>query len=247
MNQQGAQNSSPVINSMREFPDLPKRDLSYSEVLQSEKERWDTVTNKKKSPKVTLVGHRSPFQGNKQRSGNKQMSESYNSPRSLRGVKPERSTTLYVKNIARNEDEADDAIKEKVRKYIKSKNPVRTISVQVVHNIFCEDMVGCKRAIPISAQEVLMTTGFWPQEVECREWSRRRTRDNQRNRWGSNNDCERDYNRGYSRDNGGRGYWYEENDRKNYRDDRERDSYTDYIDSINTNRYYSLVDCNLVL
>lgn len=87
---------------------------------------------------------------------------------------------IYVKNIARDEDETDDAVKDRVRKHVKRKHPIRITSILVVHNRYCEDTVGCKVSISISMQEVLMAPVFWPEDVECREWSRWRPRDNQR-------------------------------------------------------------------
>ena len=85
---------------------------------------------------------------------------------------------LYAKNIGREEGEQDDEVKARVRKYVQRKRDVRIVSVQVVHNKYCEDTVGCKLCIPVSAVEVLMAPGFWPEDVECREWSRKRPTDN---------------------------------------------------------------------
>ena len=81
---------------------------------------------------------------------------------------------IYAKNIARDDDESDDQVKDRVRKFVRRKRDVRIISIQVVHNKYCEDTVGCKLCIPTSAQEILMAPGFWPEDVECREWSRKR-------------------------------------------------------------------------
>ncbi len=156
---------SPEINSFQQFPSLPKStNNGDSPALKTpgdgQGHEWTQVTRSRRGSKNTGGASR-------QSNGSTRASAS-----SLRGVKREKTTTLYVKNVALNEDESDDELKGRLKRFIKQRTQVRVISVQVVHNRFCEDTVGCKMTVPWSAQEILMQESFWPEDVECREWQR---------------------------------------------------------------------------
>ncbi len=158
--------------------------------------KWSTVTRKQRNtPPVRRVEY------------NAQLDASSNS---LRGHKPEKTVTLYVKNLATGDGETDEKVKNKLKTYIKRRKPIRIINVQVVHNRFCEDTVGCRIVVPVSAEEILVSPGFWPDDVECRAWTKRRQgSDNRRRPVGSargkdrvprrqiDNDDDRDYERAY--------------------------------------------------
>ncbi len=147
----------PVLGSCAS-PDVLK---SYT-AAERDGQQWTKVTYAK--------SRRSPGKQETPLRGANRASPS--SPR-LRGVKHEKTVTIYAKNIAREDMENDDAVKAKVRKYVKKKRDVRIVSIQVVRNKFCDDTVGCKLCIPANAMDYLLAPGFWPDDVQCREWSRR--------------------------------------------------------------------------
>lgn len=163
----------PKFKSLSDFPPLPKNGNDVS----PDKRYADVVKTPRSSPskrvqeggwKLASVGRNRP-------------NNYVSSPPVLKGVKPERTVTLYVKNIARAEQEDDDGIKVRIKSYIKTRQSIRIIQVHVVHNRFCDDTVGCKITVPFSVQDILMSPDFWPENVECREWSRRRQQ--QTNTW----------------------------------------------------------------
>ena len=152
---------------MEQFPPLgpsasPDVLKSYSATLQQGDDQWKEVRHNKS--KRSPNRNRGPPGGT---SGVTQASQQ------LRGVRNEKTVTIYARNIAKDEQESDDAVKARVRRYVKRKRDVRIVSIQVVHNKYCEDSVGCKLCVPARFNEILISPGFWPDDVECREWSRR--------------------------------------------------------------------------
>lgn len=131
-------------------------------------QEWTLVQRKKKQTDASGLSPQRKSLGNQTSPG-------------LRGVKQEKTITLYVKNIERGDDEKDDHVKERLKRYVKAKrNQVRLISIYVVHNRFCEDTVGCKLTVPARFKDTLLDAEFWPDDVECREWSTRRIQNKQR-------------------------------------------------------------------
>ncbi len=73
---------------------------------------------------------------------------------------------LYARNIAVDDEEYGDDLKARVRKFVKLKQDFRIVSIQVVHNRYCEDTVGCKLCVPVSAMEKR------PENNGSRRWRR---------------------------------------------------------------------------
>lgn len=130
---------APVVASMEDYPELQEPNVTYSEALQAERDRRTKFTNNSKPKKVKMVNHN--LNCDIRRLKQKHGQSASVSPRFLKREKLERTTTIYVRTIARYEDKSDDSIENRMRKYVKGKHPVQMISIQVVYNRFCEDTV----------------------------------------------------------------------------------------------------------
>lgn len=162
---------TPTSASMEDFPPLPKSNArtptkDYAEIVRTPRK----PTNKNSAvggEPWSVVSRRKTRKRNE--SSPRQRSSTSRAPlASLRGNKQERTVTLYVKNIACDEEEKDDEIKARLRQYVKQRKAIRLINMQIVHNRFCQDTVGCKLTVPVSSQDVLLADDFWPVEVDER-------------------------------------------------------------------------------
>jgi hypothetical protein len=120
-----------------------------------------------KQLKVTINGHHS------QKNDRVVSNPKYGGFSSLiSGTKWERSTMLYVRNIA-VEERSDEEIQRDVIKYGKMVG-MRIMQVDVEKNRFCQDVVGCRIKVPISQAEKAESVGTWPDDVVCRKWESKR-------------------------------------------------------------------------
>ena len=87
----------------------------------------------------------------------------------LRGIKFERCTDLYVENIECKDNDDNEGILSKVKKYAQSKG-IRIVNGWVKRNRHRSDMVGCKIWLPESQVNRAMNCNSWPPEVICRQW-----------------------------------------------------------------------------
>ena len=73
------------------------------------------------------------------------------------------------------DNETEQSITFQVKSYVKRKdknNNIRIMRMNVVRNRYCEDSVGCKIVVPESVSDTLPSENFWPEDIECRVWSR---------------------------------------------------------------------------
>ena len=77
---------------------------------------------------------------------------------------------MYLRGIM-VENESDEEIFEMIRTHARSNN-VRIMSHKVIRHNYVWDVVGCKIVVPASQQHMVLTPGFWPQEIECMDWER---------------------------------------------------------------------------
>ena len=66
------------------------------------------------------------------------------------------------------------------------------MSARVIANKFCDDVVGCRIAVPIRQTDDALGTRMWLDEVTCRRWRKFKPRDRQTDPAQREND--RDYN-----------------------------------------------------
>ena len=163
----GSQMTPPL--SMEEYPALspsanPEAMRSYSaSVKKGANQRTTPPNTGRRNPVKRQMGP----QGGASSTG----SCSPTSPQ-LRGVKREKTVLLYASGIEKDDDETDDQIKNRVRRYVKRRLDVRVMYSQIVHARFYEDTIGCKICVPARVKEILTAPGFWPSDVQCREWTR---------------------------------------------------------------------------
>jgi hypothetical protein len=87
------------------------------------------------------------------------------------GARHEASTTLYLKNLC-TEDKTDEQLCRDVRKYGRHVG-LRIMHAEVVHNKFCQDVVGCRIRVPNSQVDSALSAQTWPDDLVCRMWESR--------------------------------------------------------------------------
>ena len=137
----------------------------------------------------------------KEKAGSKQTRE-------LRGMKQERGSTLYVKNIA-VEDETDEEIGQMVKEHCKE-HGIRVTYYRVMRYRAASDVVGCRIVVPQSQEHLALSPHIWPANVEVRRWEAPAV-------WYKKNERERYPDRSYRDMNGG----YKGEDEQYYSDNRE--------------------------
>ena len=126
---------------------------TYCDVLQKPGE-WQQI-NRRENIKSKTKGHDSVI--------------------NLKGMKYEKSVTLYVRNISVCDNETEQSITFQVKSYVKRKyknNNIRIMRMNVVRNKYCEDSVGCRVVVPESVSDTLTREDFWPEDIECRVWNK---------------------------------------------------------------------------
>jgi len=88
----------------------------------------------------------------------------------LRGIKQEKSTALYLKSIEVNE-ESDEEVGKLVKTYAESKG-IRVMGFHVIRFKSCHDAVGVKIFVPEKQQNKAMDPDLWPSDITCRRWER---------------------------------------------------------------------------
>jgi DNA-binding protein len=78
---------------------------------------------------------------------------------------------MYVKNIDVEERSNEDICKD-VRSYGRMVG-LRIMTVEIVRNRYCEDVVGCRIRIPWEQVEKAVSIETWPNDVSCRKWGNR--------------------------------------------------------------------------
>ncbi|CAH1788377.1 unnamed protein product [Owenia fusiformis] len=91
---------------------------------------------------------------------------------SLKGIKHERYRWLYLENIARSEYDDDDATIHQIQSHAHITG-IRIMKLNVIHNRFAIDRVGCKIAVSESSADKALEPVSWPYPVTCREWEQR--------------------------------------------------------------------------
>jgi hypothetical protein len=87
------------------------------------------------------------------------------------GVRREKGVYLYLSNIYTDDKEDPDMI-QAVKQYARNEG-LRIMSAYVIHNKFCDDVVGCMIRVPVSQIALALEHDIWPEEVECRFWKTR--------------------------------------------------------------------------
>jgi hypothetical protein len=78
---------------------------------------------------------------------------------------------LYLENI-NVEDESYEQVSRNVKLYAKSKG-IRIMSIKIIRNHYCDDVVGCKMLIPECNEHVALDPQTWPDAITCRRWEDR--------------------------------------------------------------------------
>jgi hypothetical protein len=137
---------------------------------------WKTVLSEKeikeqrlgKQMKVTIDRQKSK---DSKGSYNRRKVQYHNGTTLLIGAKPERSMILYLKNIF-TEDREDDHMCRDIKSYCRQVG-IRIMTTDIVHNRFCEDVVGCRIRVPVSQVDKALSIETWPDEITCRKWEPR--------------------------------------------------------------------------
>ena len=95
----------------------------------------------------------------------------------LKGATKEILTGIYVGNIETSENDTDETIVNKVRNHCMV-HKVRVVRINVIYNRYNDYVVSCKISVPMSDKQKILSDGFWPSQIRCREWQRRVTHDN---------------------------------------------------------------------
>jgi hypothetical protein len=156
------------------------RSRSFSEVA-SAHGPWATVDsrrnrNKKSTPQQSSNIGREPY---------------------LRGVKREASSFIYIQGIYVGVEDTESDVKAEVRKYATTKG-LRVMAIHIITNKYCEDVVGCKLAIPESQVETALSSDFWPVDMNFRRWKHKSSRNghtNQREDFSEHSDQTSSHNR----------------------------------------------------
>jgi hypothetical protein len=93
----------------------------------------------------------------------------------LIGAKPERSTILYLKNIYTEERE-DELLCKDIKSYGRQVG-IRIMTTDIVHNRYCEDIVGCRIRVPMTQVDKALSIETWPDDITCRKWETKNNRD----------------------------------------------------------------------
>jgi len=136
--------------------------------------------------------------------------------RGLRGIREEKSCTLYVKNINVDEEERDEDIGHIVKDYAKQRN-IRVMSTKVIRNKYVQDVVGCKLVIPQSQEHFVLAAEFWPHGITCRRWEAN-------NKWyeGRNNNI---WSNSHGNDKADGGYSHDKDSNEQYQGYQENNYY----------------------
>ena len=87
----------------------------------------------------------------------------------LRGIKKEQGTFLYLENIEVDETMTYEKISSNIKAYAKSVG-IRIMTIRVISNRYCEDVVGAKILIPESLEYKALDPDTWPSGIACRRW-----------------------------------------------------------------------------
>jgi hypothetical protein len=90
------------------------------------------------------------------------------------GAKRESSTLLYLRNVC-TEDRTNEELCRDVKKYGRQVG-LRIMHAEVVHNNYCQDVVGCRLRVPCSQVEEAISKQTWPEGLVCRKWEPRNNR-----------------------------------------------------------------------
>jgi HD superfamily phosphohydrolase YqeK len=90
----------------------------------------------------------------------------------LTGVKRESNSLLYLANVYTN-DMHDDDIIAAVKDHGKEIG-IRIMSTEIVHNRYCQDVVGCRIRVPNSHVAKAMEFDAWPDDIVCRKWEKKK-------------------------------------------------------------------------
>jgi hypothetical protein len=86
-------------------------------------------------------------------------------------VRRENSTLLYLSNVF-TEDMNDEDLAKAVKNHGREIG-VRIMTVDIVHNRYCQDVIGCRIRVPHPQVAKTLEFDSWPDEIVCRKWERR--------------------------------------------------------------------------
>ena len=89
----------------------------------------------------------------------------------LRAARKEPLSQIYVGNIEISEEDNEDTIINNIRSYCNNEH-VRIVHAKVMYNRYNDYVVSCKIAVNAQAKERILSQGFWPSDVKCREWKK---------------------------------------------------------------------------
>ncbi|CAH1803237.1 unnamed protein product [Owenia fusiformis] len=163
-------NKQTVVSSNPSKPREPEIPISYKSAVQRGSSSGKRLTNNPASPPTNNTASAS----------NGRNSEVFTKlakkpVKPLTGLKFERTKTVYVSNIRMDFNDEDDDVIDRVKSHATSIN-LNIIKIVVVHNRFNRYRVGCKMDIPESGLDDALDSENWPHPIECRVWTRFKTR-----------------------------------------------------------------------
>ena len=87
-------------------------------------------------------------------------------------IRRENSVVLYLSGIMKNDME-DKEVVEAVKDYA-NECDIRIVTADVVHNRYCDYIVGVKIRVPASHVDLALEFDTWPDDIKCRKWERNR-------------------------------------------------------------------------
>ena len=99
-----------------------------------------------------------------------------NTGTTLRGTKPQKTVTLYVRNVTMKNNDTETDIMESVKGYGVA-NGLDILNVYLIYNRYSDNIVGCKINVPEDQVETALCESFWPTDISCRLWQKQRSRD----------------------------------------------------------------------
>ena len=94
----------------------------------------------------------------------------------LTGAKRENSIVMYLSGVE-TDDMTDEDLSKAVKEHARLVN-MRVMTADVIHNRYCDYIVGVKIRIPESQESLALEFDTWPDDIKCRRWEKRTYRSN---------------------------------------------------------------------
>lgn len=168
--QRSGQVSHPMQPGKQSRAPTVSQDRLYSDVLIDNEGPWLNFKSKATAKRIERTSRL-----RRQTAGQSDAKATKHGPTEsrLRGLRPQASAFLYLENVAKGVDDSDATAINNVKSYAQ-KGQLRVMSVKVIHNRFCEDVVGCRISVPQTQTAHVLDQDFWPEDIFCRPWFKKR-------------------------------------------------------------------------